>query len=197
MRFAPVLSLFLLVGCGDDGGPSNLEELITTVTLTMTPMGGGTAVTASFDDEDGLGGNPPVIDPINLVAAQTYAVTVSFQNRLETPPEEITDEVRDEGEDHQVFFTGTAVNGPASNQPGAPLTHAYTDMDTNGLPIGLASTFATTTGTGTLTVTLRHVPPLNNTPTKTADLATQVRDSGFATLAGSSDASVSFMVTVP
>jgi hypothetical protein len=186
-----------LIGCGDGGGSENENEVITSIVLTFTPGGGGAAITATFNDADGDGGAAPTVDPINLTAGTTYATTVKFENRLETPAEDITTEVKDESDEHQIFFTGTGVSGPASNQPTAPLAHTYADTDANGLPIGLASSFAARTGTGQLIVTLRHLPPVNNTPAKTAAAATTVRDSGFATLGGSTDAQVTFAVTVP
>jgi hypothetical protein len=182
-----------LVACGDVGDGINPNELITTVALSFTPPG-GTAITATFDDPDGDGGNPPTIDPINLVADMTYTVMVSFQNRLENPPEEITDEVRDEGAEHQVFFTGTAVVGPATSNMTGALTHSYSDMDANLLPIGLVNVMTTALGNGQLTVTLRHMPPVNGVPVKTADAATQVKTGGFDELGGETDASVTFLV---
>ncbi len=187
----------LLAACGgDDGGSVDPQEVITTATLTFTPTGGGAAVTASFDDPDGPGGAAPVIDPISLPAA-SYTLGVRFLNGLETPPEDITLEVADEANQHQVFFTGTAVNGPASDRAGAPLTHAYADRDVNDLPVGLQNTITATTGTGQLTVTLRHLPPVNGTAVKTAELAGTVKTSGLAAIGGESDAMVSFDVTVP
>jgi len=189
-------ALTTITACGDDGGGGEDNEVITTVTLQLVPMGGGTTVTASFKDADGDGGAAPTIDPLDLVTAKTYTVTVRFLNELENPPEEITEEVRDESDQHFLFFTGTAVNGPASNQPTAPLAHTYADMDANGIPIGLSNTVVTTPGTGQLTVTLRHLPPVNDTAVKTADLPMQVKDSGFGALPGSTDVSVTFMTTV-
>jgi hypothetical protein len=185
-----------ITACGDDGGGGEDNEVITTVTLSFAPMGGGAAVAAAFDDADGPGGNAPTVDAIALANGTTYTLTVRFQNKLEDPPEEITDEVNDEADEHFLFFTGTAVNGPASNQPTAPLTHTYTDMDRNGIPIGLSSRIVAATGTGTLTVTLRHLPPVNGTAVKSADLPAQVKDRGFGSLPGSTDVSVNFMTTV-
>ncbi|MBA3821292.1 MAG: hypothetical protein H0X17_20585 [Deltaproteobacteria bacterium] len=205
MRFPSPLACVPVLACAASltaacSGPAEVPdpgELITTVTLTLTPPG-GTPIMASFDDPDGDGGAPPVIDPITLVAGTTYATSVRFLNMLETPPEDITTEVADEADQHQVFFTGTAVNGPASNQPGAPLTHAYADRDVNDLPIGLASTItATAAGSGTLIITLRHLPPLDAAPTKTSELDAQVQAGGFSAIAGGTDAQVTFPVTVP
>jgi hypothetical protein len=186
-----------LSGCDDGGGSQNENEVITSVVLTFTPTGGGAPIIATFNDPDGDGGVAPTIDPVNLTAGVTYAATVKFENRLETPAEDITAEVADESDEHQIFFTGTGVSGPASNQPTAPLVQTYADADVNGLPIGLASSFATRAGSGQLVVTLRHMPPVNDQPAKTAAAATTVRDGGFATLGGSTDAQVTFAVTVP
>jgi hypothetical protein len=203
MRLVPELlvacaSVAAAAGClSENTAISNEAELITNVTLTFTPASGGAAVTAVANDPDGEGGGPPDVDPVRLQASETYALTVQFRNTLEDPPEEITEEVRDEAEDHQVFFTGTAVAGPASDQPGAALTHAYADLDASGLPVGLASSITTSTGTGTLIVTLRHLPPLDETPTKTAGLAAEVSAGGFGAIPGATDAQVTFLVTVP
>jgi hypothetical protein len=188
--------LLLVAACGDPGGDGNEGEVITTVTLTFSPMGGGSPVTAEFDDPDGDGGDPPTIDPVNLTAGM-FTLAVGFQNRLETPPEEITDEVRDEGDEHQLFFTGSAIDGPAATNPAAPLVHAYADTDGAGLPVGLSSTITARTGTGQLTVTLKHLPPLDGNALKTSDLAAMVKAGGITSIGGDTDVSVSFTATVP
>ncbi len=189
-----------LAACGgdDDGGDGagNENEVITTVTLTFEPEGGGDAVTGAFNDPDGDGGGAPTVDSIALADGATYTLTVSFENRLEDPAEDITQEVADESDEHQIFYTGSAVDGPASDQPEAPLTHTYGDEDANGLPIGLENTIVAAAGTGELTVTLRHLPPVNDAAVKTADLAQEVSDDGFGALGGSTDAQVDFDVTV-
>jgi hypothetical protein len=183
-------------GCGEDS-PSggNENEVITTVTLTFAPSGGGSPVVASVNDPDGDGGNPPTVQPV-MLAAGMFDLSVKFENRLENPPEDITKEVQDEGDAHQVFFTGTAVNGPASNQAGAPLVQSYADTDAKGLPIGLANKVTAAAGTGMLMVTLRHMPPVNNMAVKSAAVPETVRNSGFSAIGGSTDAQVTFPVTV-
>lgn len=202
----PITPLFLaaalsLAACGgddddtgDDGG--NDQEVITTVTLDFQPAGGGEAVTAEWDDADGPGGDAPSIDPIVLVAGTTYALAVGFENRLEDPPEMITEEVLDEGDEHQVFLTGTAVDGPASDEEGAPLSHSYADEDADGLPIGLDNTIVTAAGEGRLTLVLRHMPPVNDVAVKTEDLAGLVATGDISDLPGDSDVEVDFDVTV-
>jgi hypothetical protein len=182
--------------CNDDLGQSiNEAEVFTTVAISFSPMAGPTIV-AAFKDPDGDGGNAPTIDPIALAAGKRYSAAVTFLNELELPSVDITVEVKDESDQHQVFFTGTAVNGPASNQPNAPLTHAYEDSDINGLPVGLENTFDATAGTGKMTLTLRHLPPINDKPVKLETTASTVKASGIAAIGGETDAAVEFMVTV-
>lgn len=186
-------------GCDDGGGGSeNENEVITSVVLDFTPTGtgGGLPATFTFNDPDGDGGAAPTVDTIDLTYGVTYTATVKFENRLETPAEDITAEVADESDQHQIFFTGTGVSGPASAPPSAALVHTYADLDANGLPIGLANSFMVRGGSGNLTVTLRHMPPVNDQPTKTAAAATTVKDSGFAILGGSTDAQVTFPVQI-
>lgn len=192
------VALFAAGACGDtDEHNHNEEEVITTVTLTFTPSA-GSPVVAVFNDPDGDGGAAPTTDMIALAKNQTYITTVKFENRLETPAEDITVEVKDEGDQHQVFFTGSAVSGPASASANAPLVHAYADTDAKGLPLGLANTMtaSATGGTGQLTLTLRHMPPVNNTPVKTADTANAVKSGGLAAIGGATDVNVTFNVNV-
>jgi hypothetical protein len=183
------LSLSLAACGGDDDDHDhdhNEEEVITTVTLTFAPEGGGASVTAAFDDPDGDGGAAPTVDPIEL-AAGGYTMTVKFENRLEDPAENITEEVEDESDQHQLFFRGTATDGP--------LTHAYADADENGLPIGLESTIDAVAGDGELTVTLCHMPPVNDEPVKVAGLNDEFAGDCTA-LGGETDAQVDFDVAV-
>jgi hypothetical protein len=178
-----MLALALLAGCyGDDVVTLNEQEVITTMVLTFTPTGGN-AVVAEFDDADGDGGQPPTIDPINL-AARNYTLTVGFENRLSSPAEDITEEIRDEQDFHLLVFLGTA-----------PLAQTYADMDGNGLPVGLTSNIAATAGSGQLTVTLRHMPP-EEPPVKSSTTVMEAQTNGVDSIGGSTDAQVTFDVTV-
>jgi hypothetical protein len=188
------LACLMLPACSDDGGSTNPEEVITTVILTFTPASGN-PVTATFNDPDGDGGAAPTVDPIDLTAGN-YTLTVQFQNRLASPQEDITEEVRDEEDFHLLLFTGSAIVGPATNNTTGPLTQAYGDMDGNGYPVGLTSMIMARTGTGQLTVTLRHMPP-EEPPVKAADTVMLVKSGGVDSIGGSTDVQVTFNVTVP
>lgn len=187
------LASMLLSACSDDGAATNENEVITTVILKFTPASGA-AVTATFNDPDGDGGAAPTIDPINL-AAGNYTLTLQFQNRLASPQEEITDEIRAEQNFHLLLFTGSAVIGPATSNTTGPLTQAYSDMDGNGFPVGLTDMVMARAGTGQLVVTLRHMPP-EEPPVKAANTATLVKTGGVDSIGGSTDAQVMFNVTV-
>ena len=155
------LGSLLLTGCGDDDTPDpvNEEEVITTVTLTFTPVsGGGSAITATWKDLDGDGAGAPDLSQATatLSPTATYTLTVTFLNESETPAENITEEVEEEAEEHALYFSVT--NGLFD-------TFTYADDDApddegDGVfALGLTTNVATADGTvstGTLNVTLLH-----------------------------------------
>ena len=194
MRSFFILSCFVFAACGGDDVVSNgnTEELITTITLSFQILEEEPTV-FEFNDADGDGGDPPTIDAIELPYGR-YKVAVGFENRLEDPPEIITAEVSDERAEHQVFFTGTGISGPASEQPRGSFTHTYNDRDENGLPVGLANILEATGDDGELTVTLRHLPELNGSPQKTPGLADTVKTGGIGAIPGDTDATATFPV---
>lgn len=152
-KFALLLSISLLIFASacepDDPMIENEEEVITAVTLTLTPTGMQETVVLGFSDPDGDGGNAPVFSTTGTLQANaSYQGQVSFANASGS----IDGEIVNEGTDHQVFY-----------QPGAAanLAFSYTSIgnDINGLPVGLNTTLQTgAAGVGTLTVTLRHEP---------------------------------------
>lgn len=181
-----IATVVTLSSCSNDDNndaPVNEEELITTVTAIYTPVGGGTAITLQYKDLDGEGANAPVITASgNFEKNKTYNGVLTFKNELTDPAEDITLEIIEEGVDHQVFYrtTGT-VNAFTYGT-------AASNLDANGLPVGLQSVFTTTdAATGTLTVTLRHQP--NKT-------ASNVASGDITNAAGSTDAEVSFPISV-
>lgn len=162
-------SLFLLgtlilsiTSCSkDDPTVPNEEEVITTVNYVLTPAGGGTAITFSFQDLDGDGGNAPVIAVDTLAANTSYNCVLSLLNETETPAEDITEEIDEEKEEHQFFFASSL----------ATLSVSYDDLDANNNPVGIATVLQTgNAGTGNLTITLRHEPNKEATGVSTGDI---------------------------
>ncbi|MGI9532683.1 type 1 periplasmic binding fold superfamily protein [Lutimonas sp.] len=149
----------LLMSCSDDDDdipPVNEEELITTMTITMVPNGGGTNVTLKTVDLDGDGPNQPVITVSGpMTSGITYMGSIELLNETEDPAEDITVEVEEEAEEHQFFYT---VGG------GLDATTEYKNFDMDGNPLGTEfSLDAGDASTGTLTFTLRHEPKKPNT----------------------------------
>jgi hypothetical protein len=134
----------------DDPIVINEEEVITTLTITLTPESGNEITLKSVDLDGSDGPNPPVISiSDNLSANTTYTGAVKVLNETESPAEDVTIEVMEEGDEHQFFYTFT--NSIA--------TTTYTDTDKDGNPIGVEFTLTTAAaGSGNLTVTLRHEP---------------------------------------
>ena len=196
-RIAPMFLVFA-TACGDVENPEGEEEneVITTLVLTFTPVAGGDALEFSWADVENDGN--PVIDDIALSDADDYDVTVSFLNELEDPAEDLTAEIADEAEEHQVFFTGSAVVGPAAEDSGSAIVeHAYADEDENGLPLGLLNSITTLgTGSGELTVSLRHMPEEDGNAVKVEGLAEDVATGGFESIGGANDIAVTFPITV-
>ncbi|SHK14165.1 hypothetical protein SAMN04488007_2147 [Maribacter aquivivus] len=143
----------------DDDTPEvvNEEEIITTMTVTLTSADG--TATLQSQDLDGDGPNAPVITADNLTANTTYSGSIELLNETETPAEDITEEVAEESDEHQFFFGLT----------GSLAEVTYTDTDEDGNPIGIEFELTTgDAGSGTITITLRHEPKKPNDGT-TAD----------------------------
>lgn len=146
--------LFAGTSCKDDDPEPIVEdqELITTMTLSLVPVGKGQNVTATFSDPDGDGGNAPTIGTLVLAPNTTYNLTVTLSDDSKTPPENITAEIQAEGDEHEFFYQALS---------GLNVTVEKTDMDANNRPIGLAATLVTgEASAGTLQVTLKHQPDL-------------------------------------
>jgi hypothetical protein len=181
-----LMATFAFSSCSNDNDsptPVNEEELITTITAIYTPVGGGVAITLQYKDLDGEGANPPVISVSGAFAKnKTYNGTVTFKNELANPTEDITPEILEEGEEHQLFYQKTGTLNPFT------YATASSNFDKNGKPIGLQSVFVTTqAASGTLTITLRHEPNKSAANVATGDITNA---------AGSTDAEVTFPISV-
>lgn len=127
----------------------NEGEVITTLTYTLVPDGGGDTAVFTFQDLDGDGGNPPIITGATLQANTTYTGTLQLLNQLASPTEDINEEILEEADEHQFFFQ-TTLDG---------LNISYADSDEDGNPVGLSTVLTTTSsGSGMLTIILRHEP---------------------------------------
>mgnify|MGYP000558587670 CR=1 FL=1 len=96
--YASMALLFVTASCDKDDAlePVNEEEVITTLTVTLTPASGTAIVLKSFDD-DGDGPNSPVLTVSGSLAANTdYSGAIELLNELESPAEDITEEVNEE-----------------------------------------------------------------------------------------------------
>lgn len=180
-RFLVVLfsTVFLFSSCEkDDPEVVNEEELITTLTYTLTPESGGTPVVLSFKDLDGDGGNAPVLVGGRLAANTVYNGSLNLLNETETPAESITEEIEEEDDEHQFFFAATG---------GLNATVAYDDTDGTN-PVGLKTKVTTGEASqGKLRVTLRHEPNKS---------AAGVSNGDITNAGGETDIEVEFDVTI-
>lgn len=153
----------------------NEEEVITTLNVTLTPVGGGTTVTLQTQDLDGDGPNAPVITVSDdLVNGKVYNGTIELLNETVNPAEDITEEVETESNEHQFFYTAGT---------GLDISTTYENFDINGENLGTEFTLTTNTvSSGTLTFTLRHEPTKPNT--------------GLADAGGETDISATFDIVI-
>jgi hypothetical protein len=169
--------LFTSCSGDDDELPEeiNEEEVITTLTVTLSPSGGGTAITMQSQDLDGDGPNPPVVSVSgSLASGTTYSGSLVLLNETESPAEDITEEVEEESDEHQFFYVAAG---------GLDVTVEATNVDSNGNALGTEfSLVAGSQSNGTLTITLRHEPTKPN--------------SGLADAGGETDIEVTFNVSV-
>lgn len=164
------------VGCKKDPVVDlNEYELITTLRITLTEKISGAQSVFEFQDLDGEGGQAPSrFDTIVLNKGSEYACNLELLNESADPIDNITAEILEEGEDHEIFLSAT----------NSLVTFSNLSKDINNLPLGLSSTWATSgiNGNGTLTITLKHKPGIK----ASGDLVTK----------GDTDVSIDFTLVV-
>jgi len=178
-----IITVTSFSACSDNDNPAiyipvNEEEVITTITTTL--INGASMVTLTSRDVDGDGPNAPVITVSGPLSKNTvYTGTVTFLNELQSPADNITEEILAEGDEHQIFYQAPASFG----------SFTYTDTDFNGKPIGLNFTFTTgsTDVNGNLIVTLIHEPNKN---------AVGVSNGDITNAAGATDAQVVYPIVI-
>lgn len=151
----------------DKDKEENDNEVITTMIVNLTPTGGGTTLQYQFNDPDGPGGTAPTKDVITLATNKSYSAEILLLDKTKSPVDTVSEEVAEEEPDaHRFYFTPTA---------GSNITVSNLDTDPNGVPLGITSTWASTTAaTGTITITLRHYP---NKGKAASDLVTSTKSS--------------------
>lgn len=160
-----ILAILAISSCSKDDEPVkkvepvNDEELITNVNVVFTPTtAGGAVVTLGWSDPDGIDGpNAPVFAPITnkFKVGTTYNGVVTILDQSKNPVGNVTEEVLKEAADHQVFYIKT---GGLPDFTYTPKADAATNYDANGKPVGLQTRFttATTAGSGSLRIVLKH-----------------------------------------
>ena len=174
LKYALLASALVFASCSDDDNTPdevNEEEVITTLTVTLDS--GTDQIVLQYQDLDGEGSDPAEITVSGTLSANTvYDGSIVLLNEIEG--ENITEEVEEEADEHQFFYTvGSGLN----------VTTDYNDADSMGNPVGLSFILSTLdASSGALTFTLRHEP---NKP-----------NDGLETAGGETDIEVTFDVTV-
>ncbi|MFT6962064.1 MAG: hypothetical protein ACJAWV_001788 [Flammeovirgaceae bacterium] len=167
-KFAFVASVLFtslsITSCDDDETPM-AQETPETITQVALKFSGSslTTVNATATDSDGDGSGFVFSGTIELKAGSTYTLEPSFLNQLETPIEDVTDEIKEEADEHQIFFTQT---GSLATISYADTENDYfsagcTGCENSTKDVGLKNTVvvtATAGTTGTLNIRLKHQP---------------------------------------
>jgi len=175
---ATVLFTILLASCSKDNETPeavNEEELITTLKVTLVPVSEGNTIVLTTRDLDGDGPNEPVVTvSSNLTAGVAYNGTIELLDETKSPADNITEEVEEEADEHQFFYTIGS---------GLDVTATATNLDSEGNLLGTEFELtANTASSGSLTFTLRHEP------TKPND--------GLSSAGGETDIAATFSITV-
>ncbi len=172
---AILFTALVIASCSsdDDGGveapgEENEVEVITNLTLIFTNSDDPTdVIMASAVDPDGAGIQElQVSGEISLSPDTEYTLTFEILNALDpNDVEDIGEEVLEEDNEHQIFFSFTdgAFASPMGNgnidTASDPLN--YDDEDENGLSVGLVTSWTTPMATsmgGSFTARLQHQP---------------------------------------
>lgn len=169
--YALALAGLMFTSCkkDDDAVPEeeNELEIITDVKLVFTNNNDSKdIVEARAQDPDGEGiEDLKILDEINLDVSKNYTLTFEIMNNLETPGENIGDEIKEEDDEHQLFFsfTNNAFSDPTGNgniDKASDDIH-YNDQDGNGNALGLSTSWETSPtqlSGGSFRVVLKHQP---------------------------------------
>lgn len=125
--YALLFVTFTFTACqSDDPEPENDGEVITDVILNFQELdvsGNPVGALSSFRASDPQGievGATPTIETVELTRGKTYQLNIEVKNAIEN--EDITEEILEEGDEHQFYFLGTAFVGSAV------MTYQYDDL---------------------------------------------------------------------
>ena len=177
LKYALLASTLIFASCSADDDntpdPVNEEEVITTLIVSLDS--GSDTVVMQYQDLDGDGPDAATVTVSGPLSDNTsYNGSIVLLNETESPAENVTEEIEEEDDEHQFFYTVGA---------GLDAATEYANFDGDGNPLG--TMFVLNTGipsSGGLTFTLRHEP---NKP-----------NSGLENAGGSTDIEVTFDVTV-
>lgn len=159
--------------------PTNDEEVITACHLIVTDSASGLSKTYTYTDSDGVGGKAPYFggnqqsDSVLILSEQSvYNLRIVLLNQLKQPVDTVSNEVKEEGDAHMVFFNPETAQ-QISLQPRVvslqplPIYLRYNDYDQSASkwPIGLHSTLypkSKTITSGVFKIVLKHQPNVKN-----------------------------------
>lgn len=131
----------------------NEGEQINTIELTVMDSI-GQSKTYTWKDDDGAGGNNPVVDSI-LLDSGKYMASIKFLNIQNGKSTDITEEIKSEGHEHLICYVVNSM----TMIPLSRLAIEPTDTDKNGIVLGLQSTWSSEgSDIGTIQVTVKHQP---------------------------------------
>lgn len=179
-----LLTLGLLTGCdsNDPSGEVNDQEVITEVTITLTNAADANDVVRVQPTFDAAGVLQNT-STLNLTPGVTYNGSIEFRNGLTDDPDEedITEEVREEAAEHQVFYELNGLSGVTVTVTDQESDYGSDDELRDGVPVGLAFDVvvdANASGSGTMLVVLGHYDERPKEADETVD-ATPERDIDF------------------
>ena len=176
---ALLFSTLLITSCNDDDPIVDIEvQAITNVSLIFTAVGGGQAVLGVAIDPDGAEGIQELeeqLTPIMLDANTEYIMTYNILNAADpNDVEGIGEEILEEDNEHQFFYAfseGLFANPMGNgNVDSASDPLNYEDMDENGNPVGLLTSWTTgDAAMGTFTTRLQRQRDFKSDTTGASD----------------------------
>jgi len=155
LLYLTILTILIYSCSKDDPDGINEQEYISNVVISVTSPD-GSLQTIDWDLSE------TNMETINLKANSNYSVGLSFENRSDpTDIEDVTLEIIDEADEHQVFFEFADVS--------VDVTSANNDTKVGSRGILLKSVWsASSTGSGIVRVYLIHQPTNFNATTREA-----------------------------